>query len=190
MDQVNYNVITIYKHGGKRIFRFWDHLNRAHLRWSFRFFGNFRPFQRNFYIFINAGLEPKISFFKCWPQRQSCRAHKIGQFCHQNQCSICLGSKVRDHAMTALLLAPKWQKAANGGFGKFGSFQPYLTHRQLDWATMMFNETPFLGYPTCLLFAHVVWWWTALWTARTTRRRRPGRSLAVGCITSVEIFIN
>ena len=148
------------------------------------------PFRQIFYISIIASLEPKLFVFQSSTQQQSCKANKIGQFCHQNQCSICLGSKVRDHTMTALLLAPKWQKAANGGFGKFGSFQPYLTHRQLDWATMMFNETPFLGYPTCQLFAHVVWWWTALWTARTTRRRRPGRSLAVGCITSVEIFIN
>ena len=53
--------------------------------------------------------------------------------------------------MTALLLAPKWQKAANGGFDKFGSFQPYLTQRQLDWATMMFNETP-LAYFLLMLF--------------------------------------
>ena len=44
---------------------------------------------------------------------------------------------------------------------------------------MMFIESPFLGYPTCLLFAHVAWGWTALWTARTTRRIRPGRWLAV-----------
>ena len=39
----------------------------------------------------------------------------------------------------------------------------------------MFFESPFHGYPTCLIFAHVVSWSTALWTARTTRRRRPGR---------------
>ena len=69
-----------------------------------------------------------------------------------------------------------------------GSRQLYATHTQLDWATMMFNETPFLGYPTCLLFAHVVWWWTAMWTARTTRRRRPGRSLTLGYIPLVEVF--
>ena len=40
-----------------------------------------------------------------------------------------------------------------------------LTHRQLDWSTMMFIESPFLGYPTCLIFDHVVWWSTVLWTA-------------------------
>ena len=52
----------------------------------------------------------------------------------------------------------------------------------------MFIESHFLGYPTCPLFAHVAWWSTALWTARTTRRRRPGRYLTLECITSVEIF--
>ena len=52
----------------------------------------------------------------------------------------------------------------------------------------MFFESPFHGYPTCLIFAHVVSWSTALWTARTTRRRRPGRYLTLECITSVEIF--
>ena len=61
-------------------------------------------------------------------------------------------------------------------------------HRELDWSTKMFFESPFHGYPTCLIFAHVVSWSTALWTARTTRRRRPGRYLTSGCITSVEIF--
>ena len=108
VDQVNYNVITIYKHGGKRIFRFWDHLNPPHLRWSFRFFGDFRPFQRNFYIFINAGLEPKLFEIKSSTQQQSCKAHKIGQFCHQDQPSICLCSRVTDRATTAFHLAPKW----------------------------------------------------------------------------------
>ena len=39
---------------------------------------------------------------------------------------------------------------------------------------MMFIKSPFLGYP---------WWSTALWTARTTRRRRPGRSLTLGIYT-------
>ena len=48
----------------------------------------------------------------------------------------------------------------------------------------MLLENLFIEYPTCLLFAHVVWWWTALWTAGTTRRRRPGRSLIFVCITS------
>ena len=77
-----------------------------------------------------------------------------------------------------------------GGFCKFGSFQPYLTHTQLDWSIMMFIESHFYGYPTCLVFAHVVWWLRALWTARTTRRTRPGSLLTWGCITSVEIFFN
>ena len=48
----------------------------------------------------------------------------------------------------------------------------------------MFFESPFHGYPTCLIFAHVVSWSTAMLTARTTRRRRPGRSLIFVCITS------
>ena len=62
--------------------------------------------------------------------------------------------------------------------------------KQLDWSAMMFIKSPFLRYPTCLIFAHVVWWSTALWTARTTRRRRPGRSLTLGYITSVGNFFN
>ena len=106
--QVNFDVIPTYKHGGKIIFRFWDHLNPPHLRWSFRFFGDFRPFQRNFYIFINAGLEPKLFEIKSSTQQQSCKAHKIGQFCHQDQPSICLCSRVTDRATTAFHLAPKW----------------------------------------------------------------------------------
>ena len=62
--------------------------------------------------------------------------------------------------------------AANGGFCKFGSFQPYLTHRQVDWSTMMLIESPFLGHPTYLHFSHVVWWSTPLWTARTTKEEK------------------
>ena len=147
-----------------------------------------RPFWQIFYIFILAGLEPKLLVFKSPTQQKSWKAHEIGQFCHQDHPSICLCSKVRDHAMTAFQLALKWWKAAKGRFCKFGSFPPHLTHRQLDWSTKMFFESPFHGYPTCLIFAHVVSWSTALWMARTTRRRRPGRYLTLECITSVEIF--
>ena len=50
-------------------------------------------------------------------------------------------------------------------FANLALFHTYLTHRQLDWSTMMFIESPFLGYPTCLIFDHVVWWSTVLWTA-------------------------
>ena len=92
--------------------------------------------------------------------------------------------------MTALLLAPKWWRAANGGSRKFGSFQPQPTQRELDWSTWMFFESPFFWYPSCLVYAHVVWWLTALWTARTTRRRGPGKWLTLWCITSVEMFFN
>ena len=60
------------------------------------------------YIFILAGLGPKWFVFQSWTQRQSCRAHKIGQFCHQDRPSIPLCSKVRDLAIIAFLLAPKW----------------------------------------------------------------------------------
>ena len=106
--QVNFDVIPTYKHGGKWFFEFGGHLNPPHLRWSFRFFGDFRPFQRNLYIFINAGLEPKLFEIKSSTQQQSCKAHKIGQFCHQDQPSICLCSRVTDRATTAFQLAPKW----------------------------------------------------------------------------------
>ena len=106
--QVNFDVIPTYKHGGKWFFEFGGHLNPPHLRWSFRFFGDFRPFQRNLYIFINAGLEPKLFEIKSSTQQQSCKAHKIGQFCHQDRPSNCLGWKVRDRAITAFQLAPKW----------------------------------------------------------------------------------
>ena len=150
---------------------------------------DFCPFWRIFYIFMITDLEPKIFVSKSPPQKQSWKAHKVGKFCQKDQTSTCLRSKVTNRAIIAFNLAPKWQRAANGGFCKFGSFQLYLTHRQLDWSTKKFIESHFLGYPTCLLFAHVVWWSTALWTARSTRRKRPGRSLTVG-ITSVEIFFN
>ena len=92
--------------------------------------------------------------------------------------------------MTALLLAPKWWRAANGGSRKFGSFQPQPIQRELNWSTWMFFESPFFWYPSCLVYAHVVWWLTALWTARTTRRRGPGKWLTLWCITSVEMFFN
>ena len=126
-----------------------------------------------------AGLEPKPFILKSSTQQQSYRAHTIGQFCHQDRPSICLCSKVRDCVMTAFQLVPKWPKVAVSGFCKFGSFQPYLTHRQLDWSTLMLIESPILGYPTCLLSAHAFLWSTALWTARITRRRRQGRSLTL-----------
>ena len=110
--QVNFDVIPTYKHGGKIIFRFWDHLNPPHLRWSFRFFGDFRPFQRNLYIFINAGLEPKLFEIKSSTQQQSCKAHKIGQFCHQDQPSICLCSRLRNNSLPAsskMVEGRQWQ---------------------------------------------------------------------------------
>ena len=100
--------------------------------------------------------QPKIFVFKSSSQKQNCRAHKKGQLFHQDQPSTCLCSKVRDRATTAFPLAPKWQKGANAGFCKFGSFQPYLTHRHLDCITMMFIESHFLRYPTCLILAQVV----------------------------------
>ena len=60
------------------------------------------------YIFIIAGLEPKLFVFTPSTQQQSSQAQKIGKFCHQHQPSICLCSKVRDRATTAFRLAPKW----------------------------------------------------------------------------------
>ena len=51
---------------------------------------------------------------------------------------------------------------------------------------MMFIEIPFIWYPTCLIFAHLVCWLTTPCTARTTSRRRPRRTLILGYITSVE----
>ena len=60
------------------------------------------------YIFILAGLGPKWFVLQSWTQRQSCRAHKIGQFCHQDRPFIPLCSKVRDLAVIAFLLAQKW----------------------------------------------------------------------------------
>ena len=99
--------------------------------------------------FIIDGREPKLFDFKSSSQQQCCKAHKIGQLYHQDQAST-------------FQLALKWQKGANGGFCKFGPFQPYLTHRQLDWSSMMFIESHFYGYLTYLVFAHVVWWLRAL----------------------------
>ena len=29
--------------------------------------------------------------------------------------------------------------------------------RDNDWSTLFFIESPFLGYPTCLLFDHMIW---------------------------------
>ena len=40
------------------------------------------------------------------------------------------------------------------------SNQPGQT--QQDWSTLKLIESSFLGYPTSLLFAHLVWWSTAL----------------------------
>ena len=110
--QVNFDVIPTYKHGGKWFFEFGGHLNPPHLRWSFRFFGDFRPFQRNLYIFINAGLEPKLFEIKSSTQQQSCKAHKIGQFCHQDQPSICLCSRLRNNSLPAsskMVEGRQWQ---------------------------------------------------------------------------------
>ena len=45
----------------------------------------------------------------------------------------------------------------------------------------------FSGISHLLTFSHVSWWSTALRTAKTTRRKRPAKSL-LGCIASVWIF--
>ena len=50
--------------------------------------------------------------------------------------------------------------------------------------------SPFQRYPTCLISVRACCWSTVLWTARRTWRRRPGRSLTLGCINSVGIFFN
>ena len=118
--QVNFDVIPTYKHGGKWFFEFGGHLNPPHLRWSFRFFGDFRPFQRNLYIFINAGLEPKLFEIKSSTQQQSCKAHKIGQLCQKDLLFICLCSKVR---IRALILWANWP---------FSSFRSRLEERTLS----------------------------------------------------------
>ena len=89
--------------------------------------------------------------FEFFIQRAKLETHIIGQICDQDQNNIYICSKLTDRAIIAFRIAPKWQKAANGGFCKFGSFQPYLTHRQLDWSTMMFIESPFLD-PSCPFF--------------------------------------
>ena len=34
--------------------------------------------------FVIVGHEPKLFVFKCLSQKQSCREHEIGQFCHQD----------------------------------------------------------------------------------------------------------
>ena len=170
-------LITITKHGEQKKLVIGHEKPPTTPTWRFGLNRPFWAFAENFYIFIFAGVDPKLFIFKSSTQQQSWRAYKIGQFCHQGRPSICLCSKVRDRARTAFKLAPKWEKAANRRFCKFDSIQPYPTQRQLNWSTLMFIKSSFLGYPTCLLFGHVVWWSTSLWTARTTRRRRPGREL-------------
>ena len=91
------------------------------------YFSRFWALAENSYIFMIAGLEPKLFILKSSTQQQSYRAHTIGQFCHQDRPSICLCSKVRDRVITAFQLAPKWSKVAVGGFCKFGPFPPHLT---------------------------------------------------------------
>ena len=66
------------------------------------------PIWNDFLHFHNCWSGAQTIFFKPSTQQQSCQAHKIGQFCHQHQPSICLCSKVRDRAITAFQLAPKW----------------------------------------------------------------------------------
>ena len=36
-------------------------------------------------------------------------------------------------------------------FANLALFKPYQAHRQLDGSALMFIESPFLGYPTCLI---------------------------------------
>ena len=113
--------------------------------------GQNSPFRRISCIFIIAGLEPKLLVFMSSHQKQILKALKVDQFYQQEQTSICLSSNVTNRTIIAFQRVPKWQKAAKSGFCKFGSFQPCPTHRQLDWNTMMFIESPFLWHPTCLL---------------------------------------
>ena len=87
----------------------------------------------------------------------------IAIFCwvHFIYCTLILGQNST--------VAVQWLTCSSGAL-----FNPTLP---ADMSILLFTESPFLGYPTCLLSAHVVWWSTAMWRARTTRRRRPGRSL-------------
>ena len=50
---------------------------------------------------------------------------------------------------------------------------------RIDSSELRFHGL-FMDSPLDQYFAHEVLWWTAQWAARTTRRRRPGRSLTVG----------
>ena len=63
---------------------------------------------------------------KTW--NQSCKAHKIGQLCHQDQPSTCPSSKERDRAKMVFKLAPNWLKA---GKSKIGS---------LRWTPVLFDH--------------------------------------------------
>ena len=67
----------------------------THLKIWNGYFGHFRAYAKNSYMFIFASLEPKQFILKSPTQQQNYRANVIGQFCYQNQPSICLYSKVQ-----------------------------------------------------------------------------------------------
>ena len=76
-------LITITKHGEQKKLVIGHEKPPTTPTWRFGLNQPFWAFAENFYIFIFAGLDPKLFAFKSLTQQQSWRAYTIGQFCHQ-----------------------------------------------------------------------------------------------------------
>ena len=89
------------------------------------------------------------------------------------------------------LPALKWYKVAClADFDSLALLNPTYVLHTTGLEYLISIESPFLEYPTFLILADVVWWSTALWTARTAWRRKPGWLLTLRCITLVEFFFD
>ena len=112
-------------------------------------------------VLANVFLEPKVCIFSIWLQKPSCRAQEICQLCQRDECFICFCLKVMNRAR--------------------------MQHADI----LVVDMRVFLYFQHVWPhLVHVSWWSTRPWTARTTWRKRPRRSLILGCITSVRIFFN
>ena len=80
----------------------------------------------------------------------------------------------------------KTREVANTRMYHFGRNFLQLGHDMLWWLWLTWKFFLYF-HPIWPHLVHVGWWSTAMWTATTTRRRRPGRWLTIGCITLVVI---
>ena len=136
-------------------------------------------FRKIFYIFLIACLEPKIFIYRSSSKEQSCRAHKIGQILTPISLLYLFlfkSYRLRKNSLSASSERVKGTQRRILQIWLF-STQPNPQTSRLGYFDVVWKS---FSWIPLLIFSHVVWWSMALWTARITRRRRPGL-LDAGC---------